>query len=55
MVHLEDYSKLKMMLLDIVEGVELHTGVILSNMFREVLKVFSIENKVNFSSVIQKK
>ena len=54
MVHLEDHGKPRMMLLDIVEVVQSHTGVILGNTFVEVLKAFGIENKVSFSS-IQKK
>jgi len=43
-----------MMLLDIVEVVQSHTGVVLGDTFVEVLKVFGIENKVSFGS-IQKK
>jgi len=43
-----------MMLLDIVEVVQSHMGVILGNTFVKVLKVFGIENKVSFSR-IQKK
>jgi hypothetical protein len=54
MVHLEDHSKPRMMLLDIVEVGQSHTGVVLGNTFVEVLKAFGIENKVSFSS-IQKK
>ena len=43
-----------MMLLNIIEVAQSHMGVILGDMFVEVLKAFSIENKVSFSS-IQKK
>jgi hypothetical protein len=40
-----------MMLLDIVEVVQSHTGVVLGDTFVEVLKVFGIENKVSFGSI----
>jgi hypothetical protein len=50
-VHLEDQGKPMLMLLDIVEVVQLHTGVILGKTFVEILKVFGIEKKVSFSSV----
>ena len=54
MVHLKDHGKPQMMLLDIIEVMQPHTGVILGDMFVEVLKAFGIENKVSFGS-IQKK
>jgi hypothetical protein len=44
-----------LMLLDIVEVVQLHTGVILGKTFVEILKVFGIEKKVSFSSVQTKR
>ena len=51
MVHLEDHSKPRMMLFDIIEVVQSHTGVVLGDTFVEVLKAFGIENKVSFSSI----
>ena len=53
-VHLKDHGKPRMMLLDIVEVVQSHMGVVLGNTFVEVLKAFGIENKVSFSSVQKK-
>jgi hypothetical protein len=45
MVHLEDHSKLRMMLLNIVEVMESYMKVILGNTFVEVLKVFGSISK----------
>jgi hypothetical protein len=53
MVHLEDHGKLMLMLLDIVEVVESHMGVILSETFVEVLKAFDIEKKVRYLEVFK--
>ena len=40
-----------LMLLDIVEVAQSHTGVILGDIFVEVLKAFGIEKKVSFRSI----
>ena len=40
-----------MMLLDIVEVAQSHTGVVLGDTFVKVLKAFGIENKVSFRSI----
>ncbi len=45
MVYLEDHGKLILMLLDIVEVAQSHTGVVLGETFVEVLKAFGIEKK----------
>jgi hypothetical protein len=50
-IHLEDQGKPVLMLLDIVEVAQSHTGVVLGETFVKVLKVFGIEKKVRFSSV----
>ena len=47
-VHLEDHGKPMSMLLDIVEVVESHMGVVLGETFVEVLKAFDIEKKVRY-------
>ena len=48
MVHLEDHSKPMSMLLNIIEVVESHMGVILGETFVKVLKAFDIEKKVRY-------
>jgi len=45
MVHLEDHSKPMSMLLNIIEVVESHMGVVLGETFVKVLKAFDIEKK----------
>jgi hypothetical protein len=48
-VHFKDHSKPMLMLLDIIEVAESHTGVVLGDTFVKVLKAFGIERKVRNS------
>jgi hypothetical protein len=53
-VHLERKVKPFMMLLDLVEVAELHTGVNLGITFANVLKKFGIEDKISTSKISQR-
>ncbi len=50
-VHFENHGKPMLMLLNIIEVAQSHTGVILGDTFVEVLKAFSIERKARHSSI----
>jgi hypothetical protein len=52
-VHLERSGKPFMMLLDLVEVAESHTGVNLGIAFANVLQKFGIEEKVSLSNISQ--
>ena len=50
-MHLEHTGKPLMMLLDLVEMAESHTGVNLGTTFASILKSFGIKDKVSISEI----